>query len=113
MRRCRCSSGRCRSPRPRSAPTTATRLDNLALTFRDLGQADQALPLQQRAVQITEAALGPDHPMTALRLDNLAGTFRALGQAGEALPLQQRALQITEAALGPEHPDTALRLDNL
>jgi hypothetical protein len=31
----------------------ATQLNNLALTYRHLGQADEALPLQQRAQQIT------------------------------------------------------------
>ncbi|WP_329370694.1 tetratricopeptide repeat protein [Streptomyces sp. NBC_01483] len=36
------------------------------------GQAAQALPLKERALQVTEAALGPDHPTTALRLGNLA-----------------------------------------
>ena len=39
----------------------------------------QALPLQQRALQITEAALGPDHPSTAIGLGNLALTYRDLG----------------------------------
>jgi hypothetical protein len=30
----------------------------------DLGRAVEALPLQQRALRIHEAALGPDHPST-------------------------------------------------
>ena len=38
-----------------------------------------ALPLQERALAITETALGPDHPTTARRLDNLAVTHRDLG----------------------------------
>ncbi|MGP4049120.1 FxSxx-COOH system tetratricopeptide repeat protein [Streptomyces sp. 2A115] len=77
------------------------------------GQAVQALPLAERALQVTEAALGPNHPDTALRLGNLARTFSALGRHGEALPLEERALQIAETTLGPDHPDTALRLNNL
>jgi Tetratricopeptide repeat len=36
-------------------PNAAIRLANLATTYRDLGQADPALPLQQRAEQITRA----------------------------------------------------------
>ena len=78
-----------------------------------MGQADKALPLRQRALKITEDALGPDHPSTAIRLNNLALTYSDLGQADKALPLQQRALKITEDALGPDHPSTAIRLDNL
>ncbi|MFB6934468.1 FxSxx-COOH system tetratricopeptide repeat protein, partial [Streptomyces chartreusis] len=77
------------------------------------GQADQALPLDKRALEITEAALGSDHPDTALRLSNLGRTLSDLGRYAEALPLEERALQIAEAALGPDHPTTALRLNNL
>ena len=78
-----------------------------------LGRYRDALPLEQRALQIKEAALGLDHPSTAVRLVHLAITYRELGQANKALPLQERAWQITEAALGSDHPDTAIRLNNL
>ncbi|MFC5219690.1 tetratricopeptide repeat protein [Streptomyces coerulescens] len=77
------------------------------------GQADQALPLDKRALEITEAALGPDHPDTALRLSSLGRTLSDLGRYAEALPLEARALQIAEVALGPDHPTTASRLNNL
>jgi tetratricopeptide (TPR) repeat protein len=77
------------------------------------GRHRHALDLEERALAITEAALGPDHPDTGLRLANLAATLVNLGRPADALPLQQRALTITEAALGPDHPDTATRSDNL
>ncbi|MFE5036453.1 FxSxx-COOH system tetratricopeptide repeat protein [Streptomyces sp. NPDC056683] len=77
------------------------------------GQAATALPLEERALAITEAALGPDHPDTALRLNNLASTLSDLGRYEEALPLAERVLTITEAAFGSGHPTTALRLGNL
>ncbi|MFD5634601.1 tetratricopeptide repeat protein [Streptomyces sp. NPDC127077] len=77
------------------------------------GQPTRALPLEEVALGITEAAVGPDHPDIALCLGNLASTFRDLGRHAEALPLAERALAITEAAVGPDHPDTALCLGNL
>ncbi|MHA6761649.1 tetratricopeptide repeat protein [Streptacidiphilus sp. PAMC 29251] len=101
-----------RSPGP-DHPSTATCLSNLAATHLALGQAALALPLQERALAITETVLGPDHPTTAISLGNLAGTHLALGQAALALPLQERALAITETVLGPDHPTTAIRLGNL
>ncbi|MFV2128232.1 tetratricopeptide repeat protein, partial [Micromonospora sp. LOL_013] len=67
----------------------------------------------QRALAITESALGPSHPDTAIHLGNLAAAYRGSGRAAEAIPLLQRALAITESALGPSHPDTAIRLGNL
>ncbi|MFC9746836.1 tetratricopeptide repeat protein, partial [Streptomyces niveus] len=81
--------------------------------LRSRGQARQALPLDRRALAITEGALGPDHPDTAIRLGNLANTLGELGRHGEALPLDQRVLAVTEGALGPDHPATAIRLGNL
>ena len=65
-------------------PYTATSLDNLAATYRAPGQADQALPLQQRALQITETALRPDHPDMATRLNNLAATYIDLGSGAHS-----------------------------
>ncbi|MFE6026198.1 tetratricopeptide repeat protein [Streptomyces niveus] len=88
-------------------------LGSTGLFMRLRGQARQALPLVQRALTITETALGPDHPDTSICLNNVAATFSGLGRYLEALPLVQRALTITETALGPDHPDTAICLSNL
>jgi Tetratricopeptide repeat len=60
----------------------AIRLGNLALTYKDLGRTGDALPLQQRALEISEAALGPDHPDVTIALANLAGTYQDLILAG-------------------------------
>ncbi|MFD5519982.1 FxSxx-COOH system tetratricopeptide repeat protein [Streptomyces sp. NPDC127066] len=91
----------------------AALLGQAAFYLTARGQAAQALPLAERALCITEAALGPDHSDTAIRLGNLARTFSDLGRRTEALPLEERALAITEATLGPDHPTTAIRLGNL
>ncbi|WP_095933165.1 FxSxx-COOH system tetratricopeptide repeat protein, partial [Streptomyces sp. Tue6028] len=93
--------------------TFAALLGQTAFYLRARGQASQALPLEVRALAVTEAVFGPDQPETALRLGNLAATFSDLGRHAEALPLEERALAVTEAALGPDHPTTALRLGNL
>ena len=71
----------------------------------ELGQYAEAEPLLQRALQIREKALGPEHPDVATSLNNLAVLYRAQGRYAEAEPLYQRALKIREKALGPEHPD--------
>ncbi|MFF3660828.1 tetratricopeptide repeat protein, partial [Streptomyces olivochromogenes] len=71
------------------------------------------MQLEERALAISETALGPDHPTTAIRLSNLASILSALGRHDEALPLMKRALAISETALGPDHPTTAVRLSNL
>ena len=87
--------------------------NDIAVFLHSQGDYMQALPLLQRALAISEAALGPDHPTTAAALGNLALTYGALGRPAEALPLEERALAISEAALGPDHPTTAVCLGNL
>ncbi|HLL33819.1 MAG TPA: FxSxx-COOH system tetratricopeptide repeat protein [Streptomyces sp.] len=94
-------------------PQAGHLLGQIAFYLHARGQAAPALPLEERALAITEAALGPDHPDTAACLGNLATTLAQLGRHADALPLEERALAVTEAALGPDHPDTALRLNNL
>jgi tetratricopeptide (TPR) repeat protein len=67
----------------------------------------------RRALAITEASYGPDHPNVATSLNNLAGLLRATNRLAEAEPMYRRALAITEASYGPDHPDVAIRLNNL
>ncbi len=102
-----------RPPTARTTPTSPRDLNNLALILQDLGQPEEARPLQERALAIDEAAYGPDHPAVARDLNNLALILRDLGQPEGARPLQERALAIDEAAYGPDHPDVALDLNNL
>jgi tetratricopeptide (TPR) repeat protein len=77
------------------------------------GKFNEAIPIAQEAVELSEKATGPDRPDTALALTNLARLYKSLGDYAKAEPLFQRALKIDEKALGPDHPDTATALNNL
>jgi tetratricopeptide (TPR) repeat protein len=88
-------------------------LDRAAAYLRVHARLAETRPLAERALTITEAAHGPDHPDVATDLNNLALILQDLGQPGEARTLAERALTITEAAYGPDHPDVAIRLTNL
>ena len=57
----------------------------------------------ERALAISERALGPDHPDTATSLDNL---LVDQGELDAARPLSEHALAVRERVLGPEHSDT-------
>jgi CHAT domain-containing protein/Tfp pilus assembly protein PilF len=91
----------------------AQRLHGQVLQYYATGRYQQAIPLAQRALAITEKALGPEHPDTALSLSDLAALYQATGAYAKAEPLHQRALAIREKALGPDHPDTSVSLNNL
>lgn len=67
----------------------------------------------ERALDISEEMLGPEHPHTMEILNNLALLIQAQGDRSGARPLYERVLATNEKALGPEHPDTANALNNL
>ena len=62
------------------------------------GRLADARPLAERALAITEAALGPDHPTVATCLGNLALILRDLGLTDDARWLQERARGVRRAA---------------
>jgi tetratricopeptide (TPR) repeat protein len=77
------------------------------------GQYRQARPIAERALAVTEAALGPTDPKVAWRRDTLGNVLRNLGDLEGARVQLERALEIGEATLGPDHPDVAARRNNL
>ena len=97
----------------RNDERAATLCNNLAYHLKQVGDYAAARPPYERALAISEQALGPSHPDTATSLNNLAVLLQAVGDYAAARPLHERALAIREQALGPSHPDTATSLNNL
>jgi CHAT domain-containing protein/Tfp pilus assembly protein PilF len=96
-----------------SALHEARKLYQEALKLRDAGKYDEAIPLFERALEIRERILGPDHRDIAEALNSLAILYYYKGDSVRAELLCQRALIIREKALGPGHPDVADSLKNL
>ncbi|HKX31148.1 MAG TPA: CHAT domain-containing protein, partial [Blastocatellia bacterium] len=79
----------------------------------DLEKYDQAIRACERAVEIRERVLGPDHAETADAINGLALIYLNQGNYSRAESLFQQALAIRERALGPWHPDVSGVLGNL
>ena len=79
---------------------------NLAALLEEQGKLAEARSHYERALAISEKALGPRHPDTATSLNNLALVLQAQGDLAGARPLHERALAIYRKVLGPKHPDT-------
>ena len=94
-------------------PEAARLLNEAGVYLYERGHYTEAEFLCQRALDIREKALGPNHPDAATSLNNLALLYDAQGQYAKAEPLSRRALEIREKALGPNHPDVATSLNNL
>ena len=81
-------------------------MNNLANSYRDAGQNDRALKLDEETLALRKAKLGPDHPDTLMSMNNLAISYAAAGQNDRALKLFEETLALRKAKLGPDHPDT-------
>jgi tetratricopeptide (TPR) repeat protein len=77
------------------------------------GRRDEALAHQQRALEVCERELGPDHPQVAQALEKLGAALEEQGRYDDALIRYERALAIWERALGPDHPRLAVSLNNI
>jgi hypothetical protein len=64
----------------------------------------------EKALDIREKALGPDHPEIAFTLTLLANIAYYRQDFAKAEPLYQRAIAMLEKTLPPEHPQVAMRL---
>ncbi len=58
------------------------------------GKYDRAVVLAQKALEVAEENIGPDHPSVATSLENLAVLYRATKREKEALELEKRAERI-------------------
>ena len=73
----------------------------------------QALSALQRALEVRETALDPDHPIVAHSLHQLAGLHAHWNKYSTAEALYKQALEIYENALGSDHMSVAKELDAL
>jgi tetratricopeptide (TPR) repeat protein len=86
---------------------------NRAVVLRSRGDLPEALEDMQRALEIREAVLGPDHPLIASTLNALGSVHRSRNALGDALAVQTRALAIRRAALGAGHPAIGVAANDL
>ncbi|KAL5006057.1 hypothetical protein ScPMuIL_017215 [Solemya velum] len=77
--------------------------ESLGKFLKDFGLLNQALPSLQRALEVRETALDPDHPTVARSLHQLAGLHAQWSKFTTAETLYKQALEIYENALGPDH----------
>ena len=81
-------------------------LEDLGTTAAQQGELERGIRLLERARQIYEAALGPDHPLVANVLHNLGAAHLRRDDLAAAESELRRA-QVIREALDPEHPNLA------
>jgi tetratricopeptide (TPR) repeat protein len=88
-------------------------LDRAATYLQRKARLREARDLFQRALAVTAAALGPDHPPIGAIRNSLGLVLRDLGDLQGAKAQLEHALEIDEAALGPDHPNVGRDRSNL
>ncbi|MGH1345952.1 MAG: tetratricopeptide repeat protein [Nannocystales bacterium] len=91
----------------------AASLDRRASILDGRGEYEAARRDLETALEMLEAALGPDHLELASSLNNLGTVLWHQGEYELALSHHERALRIREQALGADHPVVAVSLTNI
>jgi eukaryotic-like serine/threonine-protein kinase len=87
--------------------------NTIGITFLRMGLYADAEPHLRRALELREAALGPEHLDTLGAMNNLAQLLKAQGKLAEAEPLYRRSWEVRSRVLGDENPETLGALSNL
>jgi tetratricopeptide (TPR) repeat protein len=82
-------------------------LHRASIYLRSRGRPGESRPVAERALSLTQQALGSDHPDMAARHNNLGNVLHDLGDLTGARTEHERAIGISKATLGPDHPDMA------
>ena len=79
-------------------------MNNLAETYRALGRHEDALAMQESALEFQRRVLPPRHPNIATSLYNISLSYERAGNMARAVECAREALSIWQAALPPSHP---------
>lgn len=82
--------------------------NNLSEIYHHLGQLDNALEYQLKAVSIRKEVLKKNHPDLAESYNNLAAIYWLRNQFDKALEYQLKAVNICEKVLNKNHPRLAV-----
>ncbi|MGO8796941.1 MAG: tetratricopeptide repeat protein [Candidatus Sulfotelmatobacter sp.] len=78
-------------------------ITNLGCLYRETCRPQEALPLAEEALHLSETISGPNGLATALRCVNLGLVYQDLCRLADAVSLFRRAVHIDHTLLGEEH----------
>jgi tetratricopeptide (TPR) repeat protein len=93
-------------------PDAASFANTMGGLHHNHGELDRALAYYERALEISERALGPEDPEVPKALTNIATAYLDMGKYDESQAYFERALAGYEAVLGPTHPELGTTLNN-
>ncbi|MBK8287191.1 MAG: serine/threonine protein kinase [Ahniella sp.] len=94
-------------------PAIVATIAQMALVYESIGNFDKMVDMTRRALAVTQAAYGDDHPNTGMRHINLGVDLRAAGELQDAMLEYQRGIGILTRTRGESHPHTLMASNNL
>ena len=82
-------------------------LNNLGISYNDMGDYGKAIECYKKALEIGKNALGNNHLDIALYYNNLGSSYYSIGDYKRAIEYHEKALEINN------HPDVTLSYNNL
>ena len=79
-------------------------MHNLAGTYGALGRHQDALALQEKALEFRRRVLPENHPDVGASCFNISLSYRQAGDFRRAIERAREALRIWQATLPPSHP---------
>jgi tetratricopeptide (TPR) repeat protein len=86
-------------------------IQNIGLTFREMGNLDEALNHLFRALDMYRCILPVQHPYIALCLGNIGKVYQDQGDIQRALTYFHQELEMEEQCLPCDHPDLSRHVD--
>ncbi|CAF5041876.1 unnamed protein product, partial [Rotaria sp. Silwood1] len=85
----------------------------LGWVYNNMGEYSKALLYYQKALNINEKILPPNHPDLASSYNNIGSVYYSMGEYSKALSSYERSLEIQKIALPSNHPDLAASYNNI
>ena len=98
---------------PNQPVVEATLRFTIGRTYRDTGLYKEAQQEIERAVELTQEALGDEHAYTLSSMMELASLHELQGRMDEAEALFVKLLEVRRRLLGPEHEEVLTAVNNL
>ncbi|MFN8743989.1 MAG: tetratricopeptide repeat protein [Phycisphaerales bacterium] len=86
---------------------------DVSRVLQETGRGREALPLLERAVEVSGRVMPEDDAERVTALHNLGTALKDYGQLARGIPLLREALVLRERIHGPEHPFTLYTMNNL
>ena len=88
-------------------------METMAQVYESLGLYAKARPLAEKAVELRQTVLGPEHLDTLRSMSVLGNVERKQGQFAEAEKIHRQVFDLRRRVLGPEHPETLSSMSDL